>query len=293
MQDDFVDEIGTSPAQLVEAFLSGQAQPATDAIAFQTELLQHVSEASPALAPIRFAHELGNRAPAQEASMALKAIHCSDVALALLATDGHHHALEIFDRLLRAQVRIAVANIDSSLAFCDEVAQVLRLRLLLGSPPGLSSYAGRGSLAAWLRVSALRAGLELRAQTHGDRDESLMQRVTPERGPEFEFIRARYRTEFRSAFASALAALPAQTRNLLRLHYLEGISLLQMGKLYGLHRTTVARRLDEARQSLFDETRRLIFAKLAIGREEFEGLIALLRSQLDVSIRRLLAEGRA
>lgn len=204
---------------------------------------------------------------------------------------GERAALELFERVLIEQVRAAVVRVDASPAFADEVAQLLRVRLLL-APVRLLEYSGRGPLAKWLRVSALRTALSLRRglQARPVSDEALADMAAPGEEPELELMRGRYRTQFRDAFSKAFSALSTHERNLMRLHYLEGVSLVQVGQHYGIHRVTVARQLDQARQVLFDETRRLVADQLQLGREEFEALVAVLRSQLDISIRRFLNE---
>jgi RNA polymerase sigma-70 factor (ECF subfamily) len=177
------------------------------------------------------------------------------------------------------------------------VSQVLRQRLLLAEerrPPRLLDYGGRGPLAKWLKVAALRTALSLRRGAHAqmESDDALAELASPGREPELELMRGRYGPQFRQAFAAAFQALSSQQRNLLRLHHLEDATLAQIGHHSGLHRTTVARHLEQARQVLFDETRRRIAEQLQLGREDFEALISLLRSQLDVSIRRFLQDTR-
>lgn len=282
-------------AAWVKAFLSGKATEPDDSAAFAKALRQSLEQAAGSLSPLELARALGQRAPAAEAAAALSALHIADVALTLRVISGERGALETFERVLIEQVKAAVSRVDASPAFADEVAQLLRVRLLLAEPPAparLLEYSGRGPLTKWLRVSALRTGLSLRrgVQARPASDEVLADMAAPGEEPELELLRGRYRTQFREAFTQAFGALSAHERNLLRLHYLEGVSLVQVGQHYGLHRVTVARQLDQARQILFDETRRLVAEQLQLGREEFEALVAVLRSQLDISIRRFLKE---
>lgn len=274
---------------MVNAFLSGKATAPGDPAAFAQELRKSLEQGG--LPPLELALALGQRAPAAEAGAALSALHAADVALTLRVARGERAALELFERVLLEQVRAAVVRVDASPAFADEVAQLLRVRLLL-APVRLLEYSGRGPLAKWLRVSALRTALSLRrgVQARPSSDDALADMAAPGDGPELELLRGRYRTQFRDAFSKAFSALSTHERNLMRLHYLEGVSLIQVGQHYGIHRVTVARQLDQARQVLFDETRRLVADQLQLGREEFEALVAVLRSQLDISIRRFLKE---
>src|SRR5690606_26911233 len=106
--------------------------------------------------------------------------------------------------------------------------------------------------------------------------------------PELGLVRERYRVEFEAAFREAMAGLQAEQRNLLRHHYLHGLTLDQLSSLYALHRSSVARRILRARQELLAATRRLLAARLQASRGELEELMALIESRIDLSIERHL-----
>ena len=78
---------------------------------------------------------------------------------------------------------------------------------------------------------------------------------------------------------------------MLRLHLLEGAGVGEIADHYGAHRTTITRRLAQSRNTLLVETRRLLVERLRLSRAELEAMVALLRSQLDLSISRVLREG--
>lgn len=287
-------------APLVTAFLSGRASAPTDTARFAQRLEAQLEDAvrEQSISRLELATALGQRALPGEASASLEALHPRDVALTLLVARGDRSATLAFERALVAEVRAAIAKIDASEAFADEVTQELRQRLLVAEPgksPRLLEYSGRGPLTKWLKISAVRTALALRRGVrHGrsESDEALLDIAAPGNSPEFDVIHGRYREPLRDAFTAAFTALSSHERNLLRLHYLEGVTLAQIGCQYGLHRTTVARHLEQARLVLFDGMRQGAAQQLKLSREEFEQLIALLRSQLDVSIRRLLHQTR-
>ena len=87
---------------------------------------------------------------------------------------------------------------------------------------------------------------------------------------------------------SSLLALPPREKSLLKLSYLDGLSLDEIGALYRAHRTTVGRWLDAARQRILDDTRRGLGERLRLGEAEVDSLMALIRSQLDVTLHSLL-----
>jgi len=65
-------------------------------------------------------------------------------------------------------------------------------------------------------------------------------------------------------------------------------ALEQIGLAYHVHRATAARWISVSREKILKETKRLLSTKLEIGQGEVESMIGLVRSQLDVSIYRLL-----
>jgi len=76
----------------------------------------------------------------------------------------------------------------------------------------------------------------------------------------------------------------------LRLHLLDGLNIDRIGQLHDVHRATAARWLASAREALAKDTQRILQARLQVSRSEFESLLRLVRSDLDVSLCRILAE---
>ncbi|MCA9710144.1 MAG: hypothetical protein KDK70_30170, partial [Myxococcales bacterium] len=109
-------------------------------------------------------------------------------------------------------------------------------------------------------------------------------------GPELLALKHQYRERFAEAFAAALGELGPAQRNLLRLHYLHGLSIDELGALLKVHRSSAARRIAKARQELLSDTRRRLAMGPAMGRQDFEELMGLIASRLDLSIERFLAE---
>src|SRR5262249_17829438 len=103
-----------------------------------------------------------------------------------------------------------------------------------------------------------------------------------------DYIKLRYRDEFREAFTNAFSLLSSQQRNVLRLHLLDGVTLEQLAATFGVHRSTIARWLAESRAAVLQGTRKGLRTRLRIAPAELESLIGLLRSQLDVSLHGLL-----
>jgi RNA polymerase sigma-70 factor (ECF subfamily) len=172
----------------------------------------------------------------------------------------------------------------------------VRTKLLVpdgGGPPKLAHYTGQGELATWLRVVAVREAL---SSVRDERrralasDDALLAIEASATGPELGALKQQYRAQFSEAFAAALAALEPGERNLLRLHYLHGLSIDELGGLLQIHRSSAARRIVKTREALLTSTRRALQSRLALGRREFDQLMGLVASRLDLSIERFLGE---
>ncbi len=211
-----------------------------------------------------------------------------DVLLASAALAGDRRAIELVDEMVRASA--ARATLPGAPA--DEIAQQVREQLLVGTgeaaTPKLSQYSGRGPLGAWLRVLVTRAGLtarrtESRRTAKHSRDDDLAELASGESTPELQMLRSAYAVPFRDAFGEALATLPPEDRNLLRLHLVDGLSIDRLGVLHGIHRATAARRLTRLRSQILSKTRELLLQRLRISQSDFSSLVGLMLSRIEVS----------
>ena len=101
--------------------------------------------------------------------------------------------------------------------------------------------------------------------------------------------KGKYRELFRRAFLEAVEALAPGTRLLLKLHYLDRLSMEEVGKVLGVHRLTVLRRLERARHELSEGTKERLEAELRLAPPEVESLLRLIQSRLDMSLQHALA----
>jgi RNA polymerase sigma-70 factor (ECF subfamily) len=244
-----------------------------------------------------FAAALGaSVAGAESKGAALDALHHGDLLLAHAATRGHAVAVARLEREPMSSARAALGRILDA-AEIDDALQALREKLLTsrdGAAPKLAEYAGRGSLAGWLKVVAVRLALSRRRgarhqETPAD-DEAMLDLPAPLQ-PELELFRARYRGEFKAAFQSAFQQLEARERNLLRLQFVDDLTVDQIGAIYRVHRATAARWVAHAREALFDRTRRHLSTRLGLAPSQLTSILDLVRSHVDVSLLRLLDDG--
>jgi RNA polymerase sigma-70 factor (ECF subfamily) len=218
--------------------------------------------------------------------------HLEDFVLARSTLRSHPEALSTFDAVLVREVRRAVTKLGLASDAVDEVAQDVRTRLLVGADgirPRLASYSAAGSLAAWIRMSAVRTALNSRRPLAREVSWSEgFDRAADQLSPELALLRQRTDTAFREAFALAMERLSPRQRTLLRLHALEGLSLASIGTMYRRDASTVSRWLDAARATLLQETKAWLTKSLALDAEQLESLMRVFELEMSLSLPRLL-----
>lgn len=223
-------------------------------------------------------------------------LQAEDLYLACACAAGNTTAIDTFDVRYLAQVKVFLGRMKPSTALVDEVKQVLRVRLLVAAPgavPRIADYGGRGTLVSWLRVAAIRLAIDLLRESGDVRsapsdDEPMLGQVGAD-DPELATIKERYRAEVSEAMRDAFSLLSPTQRNLLRLSYRDNRSIDEIGTLLSAHRSTVARWIADARETILDGARQKLQKRLALTPSEAESLLRLLRSQLHLSVTRLLS----
>lgn len=196
-----------------------------------------------------------------------------------------------FDRLVGDELAAAARKIDRAASFVDEVAQATRVRLLVGdgaAPPRIATYHGSGPLRGWVAIAALRVALNARRGARSDAGDVLADVVDRDPDPEARHLKTLYRAEYRAALEAALAALSDRDRAVLRLRFVDGLELAQLGALYGVHESTASRWVAHAVRAVGEDARQRLVAKLAVGPGTVDSVARMVASQLDLSIARLL-----
>jgi RNA polymerase sigma-70 factor (ECF subfamily) len=251
-------------------------------------------ESSPRLAwpDIDIPEELFDRYLAERAA-GNEVINAADLYLACGCVHQVPQALEAFERQYMSRVPELVARMSLSRAAVDDLCQYLRERLLLassGRPPHLAEYSGRGTLMGWLRVVATRAAVDMirSSKPHDEELDSHEKLMGGEVDPELGYLKQRYQSEFKEALAVGLRSLSAQHRNVLRLYFVDQLTLVEIGALYRVGKSTIFRWIGSAREQLLTEARRCLHDRLGLSPEEFDSLANAVRSELDLSLPALL-----
>jgi RNA polymerase sigma-70 factor, ECF subfamily len=245
------------------------------------------------LDPERFMRHLARHLPGEESPEVLRKIQGADLYLACACAEGDREALREFERHILHKVPARARQLPPSTV--DEVRQVLRRRLLVGSgdaPPKIADYSGRGPLLTWVRIIAVRIVGELASQDGRhelfDEPPEAIERMLAPEDPERALLKKDSRQAVTAALKSALAALSEQERTLLRLHHVHGFTMNRLATMYKEPRSTLALRVSQARTRLLKLTRAALVTTLRIDTPELESLLGLVRSRLDLSLRGLM-----
>jgi RNA polymerase sigma-70 factor (ECF subfamily) len=228
--------------------------------------------------------------PVDEA--ALRRLNVRDLHLAWACARGDAAALALFDESVLARLDPALVRVGAG-AILDDVKQAVREKLFVGAAdrgPRIVDYAGEGELRTWVRVVALRtAATILRgARRTRTREDALADAPGAIDSPELLHLRQRYAPEFKVAFELAVAELTPRDRELLRQHLLDGQTIDDLGALHGVNRVTASRWLSRAREDVARATRKTLAARLRLSAGEMESVLRLVRSELDLSLERVL-----
>lgn len=212
-----------------------------------------------------FAAHLG-RCGAPVGMLPAAEIHAEDLFLAAAALHGDHEAAAKLRRLYRPAIIAALAAIDASAPFIDDVEQRLWDAALVGgdgAAPELAGYNGQSALGEWVASAA--------------------RRIAP-------VIRARDAADFRGALTQALVGLEDRERMIYRLHVANGMTVAMIAKVYRVSDDTIARWLAKARDSVIRETQRLLHGEVTLSPAEFESVAARVVSQLDLSVSQIVRD---
>lgn len=245
-----------------------------------------------------FVQFLAMQLPAESADPAeLLSLRAGELYLVRALGLGHPAALVAFETDYMPEVRRTLLRLGTPEPLIEDVIQTLYSQLIerQNTPQGVEvsrqGYAGRGELKGWLCTCAVhQAG---RLQQRDRREVELLQApavllADQGKGPELALLTGEVKELFEAAFREAVAALTSRERNLLRYHFLSGLSIDQIGSIYRVHRATAARWVVQAREHLATQTRKRFQAAASMHDKSFSEILELVHSQLSLNLASLL-----
>lgn len=291
-------------SELEDGFRRGWASVRDDACTIERVAIERNAargtEAWPSLTvpsdPWGFA--LGCAAAASEGG--IDAVEAGDLYLATACMRGVDGAVAAFEGAFGGEVDAALRARDRNDGAAADLRQAARERLFVGRAEGrpkLADYRGTGPLLHWLRVVLVRFRIDAKRRDDRAPKEASLDRsdggIAVEDvadDPELAYLKSHYRDLMQGAFADAVASLEPRERLVLRYQLVEHLSTERIGAVFGVHAATARRWAATARERLWKETRAGIMRRLGIRKAEFESIVRLVRSELDVSVARLLGE---
>ncbi len=232
-------------------------------------------------------------------------LYHEDLFLAIACARGDRIAWEYFaDDYLPLVHRFAAQackNLDES----EDLAQELVATLLGSDEPGrqskLAGYNGSGSLAGWLRVAIAHAAIDrfrrLRKKVsleeleeHGRDQQALTDSSVP--ASIEEGLDSRWGPVLSRLLSEELQRLQPRDRLLLCLYYLQGISLKDIGKQFGVHEATASRWLESLRQGIRKRVEREIRRQHGLRSRDLRSLWRWVSEREVFSLENLLANVR-
>jgi RNA polymerase sigma-70 factor, ECF subfamily len=231
---------------------------------------------------------------AGDVSAAQLAAHGPDLFVAAACTLGDRAAVAALEQDYFRRIPDYVARFHLSGDLLDELRQRVRIHLLADGQPRIRNYRGHGPLDAWLRTCAVRAAIDMPelalAQERAGRDAWA---IAAGFDPDLDKLLddERHRPRLNAALEQALAALDPRDKTLMRMYFVDGMGIDDMALIFHVHRATAARWLVAARKRVLERFQRALAIQLGTRPSELDALVRLLRSQIRVSVQRILGNG--
>jgi len=243
--------------------------------------------------------------PAPDPTAPAAPLDFAEVYVACACADGSAHAIAALEARYFPGVDARLAQMSLPADVRADVRQAVREKLFVppgpDEPPRICRYAGRGRMASLLRAVAFREAISFLRRNRPERacSDDMLEIPSAAADPYLAHSRAQHGAAFRKAFGEAVAALAPRERTILRLRFLDGLSVGEIAQLYGVHRVSASRWFTSARHSVQVGTQRRLRARLDMSDSQLDAFMEHVETELTLSLERLLrsqpepAEGEA
>ncbi|HVZ32183.1 MAG TPA: sigma-70 family RNA polymerase sigma factor [Polyangiaceae bacterium] len=210
-------------------------------------------------------------------------------------------ACKVFEAAYFPSLQRFISKFDSRIDIIEDLLQQLRTRLFVGSGARIASYQGKGSLQGWLRgvarsiaVDFLRARKTRREDSwcafDGEVPYNDCSGAAHVSSPEEDYFVERETRGLLAGLRRALGTLDAEERQLMQHYFVSGLTIDALAPLYGVNRSTVARRIQRNLARIRRELRRELLPEFgAIEVADLENCVPLVYQRLEVDACVLLA----
>jgi RNA polymerase sigma-70 factor, ECF subfamily len=231
-------------------------------------------------------------APPPEIAAFLSGLKLDELALAHGCAAGNQHAWDVFLTRYRESIYQSARGITRNESVGRELADSLYAELYGLGPAEdrrskLALYSGRGSLAGWLRmvlsqsfVNQIRAGKRLVSIEEEEEEHGTQFAAAP------SIESAPSDSRIGQATDAVLASVSAEDRFLLSSYFLDGRRLAEIGRILGMHESTISRKMEKLLRELRKQIRKELERRGMSRRQADEALETDVRDlQLDVASR--------
>jgi RNA polymerase sigma-70 factor (ECF subfamily) len=222
---------------------------------------------------------------------ALLQLNVEELALAIAWARKDPAALAVFESHYASDMRRTLEQLGFDHATVDEAEQSVREMLFVGrdgARPGILGFGGFGRLRGWLRVVVSRAAFRLARDVSPVEPQEALEAIAGDDDFELSYLKRTYARAFESAFHDELARLSASDRLLLKQRFQHGMTVTELGRLHGVHASTISRRVTDVHTTLVGRIRKNMTEHLGLGAGEVSSIFRLIQSQIAIS---LISEG--
>jgi RNA polymerase sigma-70 factor (ECF subfamily) len=213
-----------------------------------------------------------------------------DLYLACACAQRMPEGLRAFSRTFHPIIAAAARGFDPSSAFCDEVEQRLNENLFVDGETQaarIRQYAGEGPLAGFVATSAKRIARRVHEGAADPRrkgEQDLVDQFSDSHDNEITLLKRHYKEIFNKALTEALRQLSKRDRLVLRMNLVSKVSTTKIASMYHVSQPTVSRWIQRAAQKIFANVKDLVRKELGVDTREVASLLALVRSQIEITI---------
>jgi RNA polymerase sigma-70 factor (ECF subfamily) len=224
----------------------------------------------------------------------VKQLHAEDLFLSFACLRRDPVAMLELERALVRRIPQFVAKLGLSPSMIDEIKQEVLVKLLMSeddAPPRLAQYKGSGSLDSWVCAVSIHAALARHRQAAREQVDLCndLEQVLWEADESLSLASRQLAGLVNQALGDVLVSLSRGERVLLRMHYVEHLTLRQIGRIYAVNATTVMRRIDAITERIKKDVTTVLNERIPMFSTDLESVGRVLEAQVTVSIARILA----
>ncbi len=216
----------------------------------------------------------------------IKNVHTTDLILTIALAKGDEQAWRVFNQKYENHIRINSQKYANNPTMANEIATGLVGMLMLpssnSSHPRIASYNGRGSLSSWLRMVIFREMLAYNRKKHMSDIEQISLIDSDEYPSDREL------EIFQKVVVRGFRAISIHDKKLLREYYIQRNPEKKLASQYGVHVSTISRRLQRICKHLLKEFESIAAEEFGVGNDLIQSMMSKFKISCNENIREIL-----